>query len=138
MAIKDVPETYDAMAAFLDAYEADHFAYSDGGHRVAMANRDRMAREYFPRLPRAMAADLVDAFVPEYVRRTLRLPRPSAFARVAVGTALRARRLTGRFLPRRGKPIDFLAPSAARSYPGGYEIDGLGPAGPSPRCPVKH
>ncbi|QIS20100.1 oxygenase MpaB family protein [Nocardia terpenica] len=133
MAIKDIPESYGEMAAFLDAYEAERFGFTMGAHRVAMANRDRMAAQYFPKLPRSAALDLTDALIPEHLRRTLRLPHPSPAARLLVTAGLKVRRAAGRYLPRNDKPVDLLAESAERSYPGGYTIDQLGP-----RCPVEH
>ncbi|MFF2808119.1 hypothetical protein ACFVT2_13165 [Streptomyces sp. NPDC058000] len=41
------------MVSFLDAYETECFAFSPGGHRVAMSHRDRLAKDLLPLLPLA-------------------------------------------------------------------------------------
>ncbi|MFJ9567913.1 oxygenase MpaB family protein [Streptomyces fuscichromogenes] len=140
MAIKDIPGSYDELAAFMDDYEARHFAYSEGGHRVAMANRDRMAADLLPNVPMKLARQVVDALVPEHMRRALDLPRPGHTAQYAVDMILRARKGLTRHLPPSTEPAS-LAFFAERSYPNGYEIEQVGPAshpmtgGTAPGCP---
>ncbi|MFF4259901.1 oxygenase MpaB family protein [Streptomyces sp. NPDC001663] len=127
MAIKDIPGSYDELAAFMDDYEAQHFAYSEGGHQVAMANRDRMAADLLPGTPKKLARQIVDALIPEHIRRPLGLPRPSHTALFAVETILKARKALVRHLPPSTEPAS-LAVYAERSYPDGYKIEEVGPA----------
>ncbi|MGW2288721.1 oxygenase MpaB family protein [Streptomyces phaeochromogenes] len=126
MAIRDIPDSYEELAAFMDDYEAEHFAYSEGGHRVALANRDRMAADLLPGIPINLARQVVDALVPEHVRRPLGLPRPSHTAQFAVDMILKARKAVVHHLPASTEPAS-LAVFAERSYPNGYKIEEVGP-----------
>lgn len=128
MAIRDIPGSYDELAAFMDDYEASHFAYSEGGHRVAMANRDRMAADLLPNVPLNLARQFVDALIPEHLRRPLGLPRAGHTAQFAVEMILKARKAVVRHLPASNEPASF-AVFAERSYPNGYKIEDVGPAG---------
>ena len=60
MGIRDIPETWQAFARLLDAYEREHFGFDAGGRRVAEATLALLAT--FPpndRLPVARGpADL--------------------------------------------------------------------------------
>ncbi|MDX2600288.1 oxygenase MpaB family protein [Streptomyces caniscabiei] len=127
MAITDIPGSYEDMAAFLDDYEARYFAHSAGGHKVAMANRDRMAADLLPRAPLWLSRRIVDGLIPEHMRRHLGLPEPSRTARFAAHTLLKARAAFLRHRPAPTEPAS-LADSAERSYPNGYEIEQVGPA----------
>jgi hypothetical protein len=54
MNIKDSPGTHEEFAAYLDAYERDHFAYSPGGRGVADATLALLA-SFYPAPLRARA-----------------------------------------------------------------------------------
>ncbi len=134
MAVREIPDSYGALEAFLDNYERERFAFTAGGHRVALANRDRMAEEFLPRVPRKLALAIVDALVPDHVRSALKLPEPTPFAAWLVRTALGARkRWRSRFPSRRKAPFDVLQKTSSRVYPHGYDISKLGPS-----CPIPH
>ncbi|GAA3034711.1 hypothetical protein GCM10020000_10140 [Streptomyces olivoverticillatus] len=50
MGIQDIPRTYAEFEQCLDAYEAAHFGWSEGGRRVSDATLDLMA-SWYPRPP---------------------------------------------------------------------------------------
>jgi hypothetical protein len=51
MNIKDVPETYAGFEELMDSYEAEHFAYDEGGRRVADSTLALMV-DFQPRVAR--------------------------------------------------------------------------------------
>jgi hypothetical protein len=53
MGIRDIPETYDELERFNLEFERQRFAYTEAGHRVAVATRD-MFLDWFPRLPKSV------------------------------------------------------------------------------------
>ena len=128
MNIKDVPETYAEFEALMDSYEAEHFAYDEGGRRVADSTL-RLMSSFYP----AFLARPMDVFsrclMDEPLLAAFRLPAPHpAVVRAAEG-ALRA-------FPARRKPKQIEDISWIRTYPDGYDLEQLGtfPAG----CPVPH
>lgn len=122
MAIPDIPGSYEEMAAFLDDYEARHFASSAGGRKVAMANRDRMAADLLPRAPLWLSRRIVDGLIPEYLRQPLGLPEPGRATRLSVHAFLKARAAFLRRRPASTEPVS-LTVFAQRIYPNGYEIE---------------
>jgi hypothetical protein len=137
MGIPDIPETWQAFARLLDAYERAHFAFDAGGRDVAESTLALLAT--FPpndRLPAAvvrwislavMDAPLLDAFG---------FPRSHPVLQAVVRGGLRARGRVVQFLPPRSRPYYARQLPHVRSYPGGYDVDRLGtfPNG----CPVPH
>ncbi|MBF6241468.1 DUF2236 domain-containing protein [Nocardia otitidiscaviarum] len=139
MAIKDIPGSYEDMADYLDSYEARFADYSDGGHRVALANRDRLAADLLPRLPLRISRAVVDALTPDHIRRALALPDPGRATRAAVTAVLRTRAAVLRRWPGSAQGVGLFDFPWRRSYPDGYDIDHLGPAlTATGDCPVVH
>ena len=134
MGIKEIPDSYQKMSEFMDTYSAQHFAFSVGGHRVAMSNRKRLAGDLFPRTPSCLALDIVDALVPENLRAHLALPQPTHIGKLLLAGLLWWRKTKRRHLPCRTKPNSILT-AAKRSYPNGYRIEEVGPVTPATTCP---
>ena len=110
-------------------FEREHFAYSDGGNRVAVATRD-MFLDWFPGVPRSAGRPLVHALLDEPLLDALGLPHPSPRLRRLVEAGIRARSQAVRFLPPRRKPR-LRTLERHRTYPRGYAIEELGPPGPA-------
>jgi hypothetical protein len=91
MAITDIPGSYEEPAAFMGEYEARHFAPSAGGHKVALADRDRMAGDSLPLTPLWLSRRIVGALIPDHMRLPLGLPAPSRATRLAAQAFLKAR-----------------------------------------------
>lgn len=135
MAIKDIPETYEEFERFLDDYEREHFAYTEGGRAVADATLDLMASFYSPRMSGTMRTFTL-ALLDESLIRAFDYERPSALWRFAARAALRTRARIVRFKKPREEPFWPEYNPNFRSYPDGFEVGKLGtfPEG----CPVPH
>lgn len=133
MAIKDVPETYEAFADLMDDYEREHFAFDAGGRRVADATLELLV-SFYPSFAasgvrlfsRALLDDpLIDAFAYD--------PPPPAVRRAA-DLALKARaRVVGLLPPRRSARLAIDTPRI-RSYTGTPDLTTMGTFAPG--CPV--
>ncbi len=115
MAISSLPDRYDEFERFNVEYERANFAYTDAGHRIAVATRDL-------RHGRAIVHALLD----QPLLDALGLPRPAPRSRRAVEAALRARARAVRRLPPRRRPR-LRTLDRHRSYPAGYQLEQLGP-----------
>ena len=80
MGIKEVPETYDAFARLMDAYEAEHFGYDEGGRRVADSTLALM-RTFYPRVASWPVDVFSRALMDEPLLRGVRLPGATGLGR---------------------------------------------------------
>ena len=127
MGVRGIPATYAAFADHLDAYEREHFAYSDGGRAVADATLDLLCT--FPgvrALPRWLVRRGVLAVMDDLLLDALRYPRPARAERLVVRGALRGRAVIVRHMPRRARPVRAIDARTVRSYPHGFEVAELG------------
>jgi hypothetical protein len=115
MAIRDLPDSYDAFEQFNVDYERAHFAHTDSGQTIAVATRD---------LRRGRA--IVHALLDDRLLEALGLPRPAPWFRRLVEAGLRGRARVVRLLPSRRRPR-LRTLDRHRSYPKGYELEALGP-----------
>ncbi len=140
MGIRDVPTTYAGFEELMTAYEAEHFAYDEGGRRVADATMALLAGFY----PRVLAGP-VDVFsrclMDEPLLAAFGYRRPPAPLVRAARSGLRARARLEALLPARRRPRHSLESPRVRSRPDGYRIEELGtfprgcPARPGPVRP---
>ena len=133
MGIRDLPGTFEELERLLDDYEAEHFAFDEGGRRVADATLALLLTFY----PRVAAPGM------ELFSRALMDPplleafgyRPAPRWVVAAARAgLRARARVEAQLPARRTPLHARDLPRIRSYPDGFRTEELGtfPRG----CPV--
>jgi len=132
MAIRELPESYEAFERFNVDFERDRFGYSEGGRRVADATM-RMFSRGVPGVRRAICAVLDEPLL-----AALQLERPTPVERRVVEAAVGARSRVVRRLPPRRRPR--LRTTMRRpSYPDGWTIEELGPhaakSGPATREP---
>jgi hypothetical protein len=125
MAIRDIPDTYGELERFNLEFERERFAYTDAGHRVAVATRD-MFLDRFPGLPKRVGRPLVHALLDQPLLDALGFPHPPRSLRRAAEAAVRSRSRVVGALPARRRPR-YLTRERHRSYPRGYEIEKLGP-----------
>ena len=128
MAIREIPETYDAFERFNVEFEHEKFAYTDAGHRVAVATRD-MFLDWFPGLPKRVGRPLIHALLDEPLLDALGFPHPLARLRRIAEAGVRARSRAVRVLPVRRSPR-LRTLERHRAYPDGYELETLGPPDP--------
>ena len=133
MGIRDIPATYTEFAQFLDEYEAEHFAYDDGGRRVAEATLELLC-SFYPRPARRIVRVFAISIMDDHLRRTFRFAAPAPIAVRASRSALRLRGRLESLLPARRHPKRVKNLRIVRSYPNGFDVDDLGtfPSG----CPV--
>lgn len=125
MAIRDIPDRYEELERFNVAFERERFAYTDAGHRVAVATRD-MFLDWFPGLPKRLGRPLIHALLDEPLLDALGFAHPPARLRRLAEAAVRARSRAVRALPPRRRPR-LRTLERHRSYRDGYEIETLGP-----------
>jgi hypothetical protein len=125
MGVKEWPGDYDAVAAFLDAYEAERFARTPGGVRTAVATRELFV-SWFPRPLAPVLRTGVHALLDPPLLTAFGFPPAPAWVVTTADRALRARGRVVRALPpRRGlKPAS--AHATVKGYRGGYSIEQLG------------
>ncbi|MFI6577160.1 oxygenase MpaB family protein [Nocardiopsis sp. NPDC050513] len=135
MGIKDIPETYEEFRALLDAYEDEHFAYTDGGRAVSDATLDLMVTFYPPRVA-GLARRFSMAILDDSLIRAFRYDPPSRAWRRASDIALKLRARVVRRMKPREEPLWADDNPNVRSYPGGYDVNRIGTFPAS--CPVAH
>lgn len=135
MGIKDIPETYAEFRELMDSYEAEHFAFTEGGRAVSDATLGLMV-DFYPAWQRPLVRPFTKALLDPPLIKAFDYPEPSAFWRRGGDLALRLRaRVVRRMKPRQEPRWARMSPNI-RSYPDGYEPDRIGtfPKG----CPVPH
>jgi hypothetical protein len=129
MNIKAIPDTYEALDRFNVEFERSRFAYTEAGHRVAVAMVAMFVRRTRV-VPLRLGARGVHALLDPPLLEALGLPAPTAAERQAAEGALRLRAAAVRLLPPRRRPR--LRTAMRRpTYPRGYRIEELGPQPPS-------
>jgi hypothetical protein len=135
--VRDLPQTWQAFARYLDAYERAHFGFDAGARDVAESTLALLAT--FPpnhRLPAGLVRRISLATMDDPLLDAFGFPRPSRVLRTLVRSGLKARGRVVRLLPPRREPFFARQLPQIRSYPSGYAVADLGtfPAG----CPVPH
>jgi hypothetical protein len=127
MAIHDIPETWQAFTATMDAYETTSFAYDDGARAVAEATL-ALLEELPPndRLPSALVRRMSFALMDEPLLDAFRFPHPHPAVRLAVRAGLKARAQVVRRMPPRREPRHLRDLPSIRLYADGYDIATMG------------
>ena len=136
MNIKDIPETYEDFAELMDAYEDEHFAYDEGGRRVADTTLELMGT-FYPRPARRGVLWFSRSLMDSSLIAALGYDEPSNFARAVGRTAMRARAAFVRLLPPRLRPHLFQDSPRMKTYRKDEIVTermGTFPNG----CPVNH
>ncbi len=126
MGVRDWPGSFEEVAAFLDAYERRHVAFSEGGARTATATRELFV-SWFPRALAPLTRAGVVALLDPPLLRAFGYPPAPAWLRAGADLALRARARVVRLLPPRRQPVRVRDSWTIRSYPAGYAVEELGP-----------
>ena len=127
MGIRDIPATYQELAAYLDAYETERFAQNLGGRAVADAALELFTK--FPpthRLPAALIRRFALGLMDDPLRTALGYPRLHRGEQLIYPAAVRLRGRLVRLLPPRIEPLFARARSEIRGYPDGYSVAQLG------------
>jgi ER-bound oxygenase mpaB/B'/Rubber oxygenase, catalytic domain len=127
MGIRRIPATWQTFSRHMDAYERAHFAYTDGGRRVAEATLDLL--NTFPpndALPPTLVRRMSYALMDDPLLDAFGFPRPAPAFRSLVRAGLRARGRVVRLLPPRTEPQAADDLPQVRSYPHGHVVAELG------------
>jgi hypothetical protein len=132
MGIRQIPPDYEGFARYLDAYERDHRAFSEANRRVAVSLLTVMGA-WFPRPLRPLARSCIAAGLGRPLRQALGLAEPWGLIRAGVPGVLRLRAALIRLIPplRHGRK----GSRRLRTYPCGYALSDLGPAGNGSKMP---
>ncbi|QWC86060.1 DUF2236 domain-containing protein [Nocardioidaceae bacterium] len=140
MGIRGIPDGWRDFGELMDAYERQHFAYDPGARAVADATLELMCT--FPPnhlAPSAAVKRFSYALMDGPLLDAFGYPHPAAWERRAARAALRARSAYVRRTAPRTSSFRFADLPGSRSYPHGYDIEGLGTHRPATLgCPVVH
>jgi uncharacterized protein (DUF2236 family) len=125
MNIQDSPRTHQEFAAYLDAYEREHFAYSAGGRGVADSTLSLLA-SFYPAPLGPLIRRFTFALLDPPLRAAFRYPGPGRVAEAIAVAALRARARVERALPPRREPRYVHQLREFAIYPDGYRVEELG------------
>lgn len=125
MAIRDVPERYDEMAAYYDAFAREHYRFAPENRALASATRDLFLGWYLPRFLWPLGRPFIHAMMDEALLDAVGLPRPHpAIRRLTEGTVRLRSRIVRRLPPRRTPRL--ISRQRHPTYPNGYTIEELG------------
>ena len=124
MGIKGLPSSYDDYERFLDAYEAENFAFVPSNRRVAEATI-RIFTGWYPSFMRPLLYRTTVALFDTPLREALGLPAQPRWLTVVLEKALRTRARAMRLMPPRPESRPYQ--HNARTYPFGYRLSDLGP-----------
>lgn len=127
MSIKDIPLSCEEFERYNVEYEKAQFRSTEASRCVGGATRELFV-SWFPRLLRPLMRSAIHALMDEPLLAAFGFQRPSRLMRGLVAGALGLRARLLRWLPPRRRPR--LRTEMPRpTYPGGYRIEELGPAG---------
>ncbi|HEY8532695.1 MAG TPA: oxygenase MpaB family protein [Micromonospora sp.] len=127
MNISDIPDSYEALEAWFDAYDAEHLRPNDEAAAIERATRMLMKS----RVPRALSRvsdALVIAMYDDRLRHAVQVPSPPWLIRAGLHLALKARAFVLRHFAAPRKTAMFADGIRTKTYPNGYDINALGPA----------
>jgi hypothetical protein len=125
MNIRDRPTSYQGFAAYLDAYEREHFARSRAGRAVSDATLALLAG-FYPRPLRPLVRRFTLALLDPPLRDAFGYRDPGRLTRALSVGGLRARARVERRLPPRRRPRYVRQRREFAIYPEGYSVEQLG------------
>lgn len=125
MGIQNIPTSYASFEAFNQTYETQHFQYAKPNQQVADATL-RLFLNWFPKPLQPLLRPASSALLDNPMRSALGWPESPAAIKSAIVLGLKTRSAIASRFPDRRKP-DFFADQRQRSYPGGYQLEDIGP-----------
>ncbi|TQL67676.1 uncharacterized protein DUF2236 [Nocardioides albertanoniae] len=133
MAIKDIPATQADFERLLDSYEAEHFAYDEGGRAVADSTLELLTT-FYPRPLAPLIKLFALSLMEPHLLEAFGYREPGRLARLLSRTGLKARARFVALLPPRRKPAYVRNMPRIKSYPHGFDTADLGTFAPG--CPA--
>jgi hypothetical protein len=126
MHLHSLPDTLAELRTFTDAYEREHFRYTESNRRIADATV-KIVQGWFPGFLRPAVQPVFAALISEPLRQAFGYRRPPRWFRALIEGALHLRKLPLRYVTFEHYP-KLIGNSTYRSYREGLpEIEGLGP-----------
>jgi hypothetical protein len=125
MGIGNIPDDYGTFEQFNQAYEQQHFYYSDSNRRVGDATLSMLVG-WFPQWLRPVVRPSVYAMLDDAMLKAFGFATPPDQVRRAIAQTLKIRGWVMGSLPPRTAP-DFFVDSKLRSYPDGFTLADVGP-----------
>ncbi|WP_299492838.1 oxygenase MpaB family protein [Acaryochloris sp. IP29b_bin.137] len=125
MGIQDIPSSYEVFEQYNQAYERDHFHYSEANQRVGQSTLT-LFLSWFPVPFRPLIRPLAYAIMDDTMLNAFGFPSPKVWQRQLVEHLLQTRGKLLRFCPPR-QSSSFYSDEPQRSYPKGYDLTDLGP-----------
>jgi hypothetical protein len=127
MNIKDIPASIGEFERYNIEYERRHYRYTESNHRVGLATRN-LFMSWFPRWTRPVVKHCIYAAMDEPLLEAFGFPKTSPRLRILVENALKLRARILRIFPKGTRPV-LRTEMKQPSYPCGYAIEKIGPAG---------
>ncbi len=134
MNIKDVPNSYEELEQFNIRYEKEHFAYCEGGRRVADSTLNLFLGWYLPKWLHWLGRPFVLAIMDKPLLDAFNYKQPSIFIRGLVNSVMAVRAFFMQFMPLPKKPT-LRTTRKNKTYTKGYQIKDLGA---KPKGDIKH
>jgi hypothetical protein len=125
MGIKDIPETLDAFRSFRERYEDGRMVYADSNKEVSGVTVDLVLDMYVPRFLFPLGRPVAMALCSDRLVTAIGARRPPRWLRAVVQGSMRLRRWLLSLLPE-PKRLRRITRRKNPTYPGGYDIAGLG------------
>lgn len=125
MAIRDVPEDYEALERYYDEFAREHYRFAPENRALAVATRDLFLGWYLPKPLWPLGRPFIHAMMDDDLLSAVGLPRPHPAVRWLTESAVRFRARIVRRLPPRHAPR-LITRRRHRTYPRGYVIEELG------------
>ncbi len=125
MAIKDVPDTYEAFERYYQEFALANYEYAPENGALARATRDLLLSWYLPKPLWPLGRPFVHAMMDDPLLDAVGLPHPHPMVRRFTQGAVRLRGRIVRRLPPRRQPR-LITQQRHPTYPNGYSIDELG------------
>jgi hypothetical protein len=126
MGIADIPESYEDLVVWFDAYDARWLVPNEDAAVIERATRALLLRKV-PRPLAPLGDDLVAALYDDRLREAAHVRRAAWPARAILHLGLRSRGAYLRWFARPRKEPLFADGIPTGTYPHGYEIERLGP-----------
>jgi hypothetical protein len=130
MNIRDIPADYRVFERFNMDYERQHYRFTEANRRVGGATRELFV-SWFPSFLAPVVRSTIYSLLDDRLIESFGFPQSSRLMRWLVPGVLRLRAGFARWLPPLKKPR-LRTEMGHPTYPDGYMIEHLGPAGTNP------
>ena len=127
MGIENIPDDYHEYERFNIEYEASRFAYSDTNELIGKSTV-QVFLKWYPKWLRPLVRRGLYAMMDDRLLQAFGFPKQHVVLRTTVHGGLWLLGRVVRFMPPRTRPYRF-TDQPNRSYPDGYDVEKLGPAG---------